>query len=61
MIMQHFLLNMNYYYIMSCYYIMSRISKANNVIIYDIMRKAIYLMLQDFITLWADYYIMNFD
>ena len=42
-IMQHFSHYMSYYYIMSCYYIVSSINKALNVISYYI------------ITLCADY------
>ena len=37
MIMQHFSHYLSYYYIMSCYYIMSGINKALNVISYYII------------------------
>ena len=61
MIMQHFSHYMSNYYIMSCYYIMSGINKALNVISYYILHKAlITLCIRDFITLWANSYIMNF-
>ena len=52
MITQHFAHYMSYYNIMSCYYSISSINKALNVISYYIMHKAlITLRVLDFITL----------